>query len=299
MGRFEGLRPPNFPPFPEDGTSGKDWLEWVDEFLDELFDGRPTFDDIREFLEDNSWEDFIPDKSDIGEVIGAIYDKIEDEIDPSQYIPKKILKKIDNIDIAEGLAELMAFGYDKIDAKGQYIDPWTNRVLDYADFNIVVPKSGKVKTKGTKKDDLMSGHWEKHKYEGSNGDDRIFTWYGKDTLIGGGGNDHLYADGDDCTMIGGTGKDYFYLDGDSTTLIEDYEKKDVIRVDGYGKGNIKITNKKGDSFIKAGKHTLAKVVDTKLSTKDLQYSGRNSKNRSTEPGNVDLINQILAPVTDL
>ena len=80
---------PMFHHFPEDRTSGKDWLKWVDEFLDELFDGRPTFDDIREFLEDNSWEDFIPDKSDIGEVIGAIYDKIEGEIDPSQYIPKK------------------------------------------------------------------------------------------------------------------------------------------------------------------------------------------------------------------
>ena len=93
MGRFDGLRPGKIPPFPENGTSGTDWLEWVDEFLDELFDGRPTFDDIREFLEDNNWEDFIPDKSDIGEVIGAIYDKIEDEINPSQYIPKKVVKR--------------------------------------------------------------------------------------------------------------------------------------------------------------------------------------------------------------
>ena len=78
-------------------------------------------------------------------------------------------------------------------------------------------------------------------------------------------------------MIGGSGKDYFYLDGGGTALIKDYEKKDVIRVDGYGKGNVKITNKKGDSLIKAGKHTLAKVVGTKLSKGDLQYSGGSNK----------------------
>ena len=90
MGRFDGFRPDFLPDFPDDGTSGKDWLEWVDELLDNIFGEIPTFDDIREFLEDNSWEDLVPNKSDVSDLITAIYDKIEDEIDPSQYIPNKI-----------------------------------------------------------------------------------------------------------------------------------------------------------------------------------------------------------------
>ena len=317
MARYDGFRPDLLPDFPEDGTSGKAWLRWVDELLDNIFGGIPTFDDIRDFLKDNSWEDLVPNKSDVSDLISTIYDKIEDEIDPSQYIPKKVLKKIDNIDVAEGLAELMAFGYDKIDVKGQYIDPWTDKVLDYADFNIIVPKSGKVMTKGTNKNDLMSGHWEKHKYEGGNGNERIFTWYGKDTLIGGNGKDHLYADGDDCTMVGGNGKDYFYLDGDATVLIKDYRKngKDIIRVDGYNKGNIKVTSKGDDSLIKAGKHTLAKVVGVEnLNKNQLEYSGGNTKvknidhdhdhhghahHRKADPSEGDAIAEIFAPVADL
>ncbi len=317
MARYDGFRPDLLPDFPEDGTSGKAWLRWVDELLDNIFGGIPTFDDIRDFLKDNSWEDLVPNKSDVSDLISTIYDKIEDEIDPSQYIPKKVLKKIDNIDVAEGLAELMAFGYDKIDVKGQYIDPWTDKVLDYADFNIIVPKSGKVMTKGTNKNDLMSGHWEKHKYEGGNGNERIFTWYGKDTLIGGNGKDHLYADGDDCTMVGGNCKDYFYLDGDATVLIKDYRKngKDIIRVDGYNKGNIKVTSKGDDSLIKAGKHTLAKVVGVEnLNKNQLEYSGGNTKvknidhdhdhhghahHRKADPSEGDAIAEIFAPVADL
>ena len=317
MARYDGFRPDLLPDFPEDGTSGKAWLRWVDELLDNIFGGIPTFDDIRDFLKDNNWEDLVPNKSDVSDLISTIYDKIEDEIDPSQYIPKKVLKKIDNIDVAEGLAELMAFGYDKIDVKGQYIDPWTDKVLDYADFNIIVPKSGKVMTKGTNKNDLMSGHWEKHKYEGGNGNERIFTWYGKDTLIGGNGKDHLYADGDDCTMVGGNGKDYFYLDGDATVLIKDYRKngKDIIRVDGYNKGNIKVTSKGDDSLIKAGKHTLAKVVGVEnLNKNQLEYSGGNTKvknidhdhdhhghahHRKADPSEGDAIAEIFAPVADL
>ena len=180
--------------------------------------------------------------------------------------------------MADGIAELLALGYDNLDVKGNYIDPWTDKVLDYADFNVVVPRTNQKTVKGTKKDDLMSGHWESHVYVGGKGNDRIFTWYGKDTLLGGDGNDHLYADGDDCTMFGGKGKDYFYIEGGGTSLIKDYEKKDVIRVDGYGKGNVKITHKKGDSLIKAGNRTLAKVVGTKLSKKDLQYHGGSNKN---------------------
>ena len=317
MGRFDGFRPGKLPPFPEDGTSGKAWIGWVDDLLDTIFGGIPTFDDVRDFLQDNSWEDLVPSKSDVSDLISTIYDKIEDEIDPSQYIPKKVLKKIDNIDVAEGLAELMAFGYDNIDVKGNYIDPWTDKVLDYADFKIVVPKSGKVSTKGTKKDDLMSGHWEKHKYEGGNGNDRIFTWYGKDTLIGGNGKDHLYADGDDCTMIGGNGKDYFYIEGGGTSLIKDYRKngKDIIRVDGYNKGNIKVTSKSGNSLIKAGKKTLAKVVGVKnLNKNELEYHGGNTKTKShdhdhdhhghahhrkADPNEGDVIAEIFTPVADL
>ena len=317
MGRFDGFRPDFLPDFPDDGTSGKDWLEWVDELLDNIFGEIPTFDDIREFLEDNSWEDLVPNKSDVSDLITAIYDKIEDEIDPSQYIPNKVLKKIDNIDVAEGLAELMAFGYDKIDIKGQYIDPWTDKVLDYADFNIVIPKANKTFVGGTNKDDLMSGHWEKHKYEGGNGNDRIFTWYGKDTLIGGNGKDHLYADGDDCTMIGGKGNDYFYLDGDATVLIKDYREKgkDVIRVDGYNKNQIKVSSKGGNSLIKAGNKTLAKVAGVKnLNKKQLEYHGGNTKTKSidhdhdhhghahhrkAEMSESDVITQIFSPVADL
>ena len=315
MGRFDGFRPDFLPDFPDDGTSGKDWLEWVDELLDNIFGEIPTFDDIREFLEDNSWEDLVPNKSDVSGLITAIYDKIEDEIDPSQYIPNKVLKKIDNIDVAEGLAELMAFGYDKIDIKGQYIDPWTDKVLDYADFNIVIPKANKTFVGGTNKDDLMSGHWEKHKYEGGNGNDRIFTWYGKDTLIGGNGKDHLYADGDDCTMIGGKGNDYFYLDGDATVLIKDYREKgkDVIRVDGYNKNQIKVSSKGGNSLIKAGNKTLAKVAGVKnLNKKQLEYSGGNTKTKSidhdhhghahhrkADMNESDVITQIFSPVADL
>ena len=45
-------------------------------------------------------------------------------------------------------------------------------------------------------------------------------------------------------MVGGSGKDYFYLEGGSTALIKDYENKDVIRVDEYKKGDIKIKHKK-------------------------------------------------------
>ncbi|WP_028953596.1 hypothetical protein [Synechococcus sp. CC9616] len=225
---------------------------------------------------------------------GNIKDNVTDIVDDA--IPDNVQDGLDNVkdevegwipdldiqdklgDLYDDIQELYEKGYDNLDVKGNYIDPWTDKVLDYADFNVVVPKAKKTFVKGSNKDDLMSGHWEKHKYEGGKGHDRIFTWYGKDTLLGGDGNDHLYADGDDCTMIGGNGKDYFYIEGGGTSLIKDYEKKDVIRVDGYGKGNIKITNKKGDSLIKAGKHTLAKVLDTKLSKGDLQYSGGSNKN---------------------
>ena len=101
MARFDGFRPGKLPPFPEDGTSGKAWLRWVDDLLDNIFGGIPTFDEVRDFLKDNSWEDLVPTKSDVSDLISTIYDKIEDEIDPSQYIPKKDLKKTNNIDVAE------------------------------------------------------------------------------------------------------------------------------------------------------------------------------------------------------
>ena len=209
-------------------------------------------------------------------------DNIKDELD--EWIPDLDIQKQLG-DLYDSVQDLWERGYENIDVKGNYIDPWTDKVLDYADFNFVVPKSGKVFTEGSKKDDLMSGHWEKHKYDGGKGNDRIFTWYGKDTLLGGDGSDHLYADGDNCTMVGGKGKDYFYLDGDSTTLIKDYRKqgKDIIRVDGYSKGNIKITTKSGNSLIKAGKHTLAKVVGVKnINKNELQYSGGNNNRAMDE-----------------
>ena len=245
-------------------------------------------------------------------------DNIKDEIEG--WIPDLDIK--DQLgDLYDSIQDLWERGYENIDVKGNYIDPWTDKVLDYADFNVVVPKSNKTFVGGSNKDDLMSGHWEKHKYEGGKGNDRIFTWYGKDTLIGGNGKDHLYADGDDCTMIGGKGNDYFYLDGDATVLIKDYRKKgkDVIRVDGYNKKQIKISTEGGNSLIKAGKKTLAKVVGVKnLNKKQLDYSGGNTKTKSidhdhdhdhdhhghahhrkAEMSESDVITQIFSPVADL
>ena len=259
---------------------------------------------------------YVPDKvtdglDNLGNALEDGKDTIKDEV--GEWVPDlDIQKQLGNL--YDSIKDLWERGYENIDVKGNYIDPWTNKVLDYADFNVVVPKANKTFVKGSKKDDLMSGHWEKHKYEGGKGNDRIFTWYGKDTLLGGDGNDHLYADGDDCTMVGGQGKDYFYIEGGGTSLIKDYEKKDVIRVDGYSKGNVKISHKKGDSLIKAGKHTLAKVVDAKLSQNDLQYHGGNTKTKShdhdnkhhghahhrkADPGEGDVIAEIFAPVADL
>ena len=233
---------------------------------------------------------YVPDKvtdglEDLGDKLEDGKNNVKDEVegwipdirdDVEAWIPDlDIQNKLGNL--YDDIQDLWERGYENLDVKGNYIDPWTDKVLDYADFNVVVPRTNQKTVKGTKKDDLMSGHWESHVYVGGKGNDRIFTWYGKDTLKGEAGNDHLYVDGDDCTMIGGSGKDYFYLDGGGTALIKDYEKKDVIRVDGYGKGNIKINHKKGNSLIKAGKHTLAKVLNTKLSKGDLQYSGGSNK----------------------
>ena len=228
----------------------------------------------------NNIKDNVPDKvqdglDNLGDSLEDGADAIRDEVD--KWVPDlDIQKKLGNL--YDDIQDLWEKGYDNLDVKGNYIDPWTDKVLDYADFNVVVPKANKTYVEGTNKDDLMSGHWEKHKYDGKGGNDRIFTWYGKDTLLGGSGNDHLYADGDDCTMVGGSGKDYFYIEGGGTSLIKDYEKKDVIRVDGYGKGGVKISHKKGNSLIKAGNRTLAKVVGTKLSKKDLEYHGGSNKN---------------------
>ena len=228
----------------------------------------------------NNIKDNVPDKvqdglDNLGDSLEDGADAIRDEVD--KWVPDlDIQKKLGNL--YDDIQDLWEKGYDNLDVKGNYIDPWTDKVLDYADFNVVVPKANKTYVEGTNKDDLMSGHWEKHKYDGKGGNDRIFTWYGKDTLLGGSGNDHLYADGDDCTMVGGSGKDYFYIEGGGTSLIKDYEKKDVIRVDGYGKGGVKISHKKGNSLIKAGNRTLAKVVGTKLSKSDLEYHGGSNKN---------------------
>ena len=265
----------------------------------------------------NNIKDNIPDPvtdglDNIKDEVNDGLDNIKDEVD--DWIPDLDIQNQLG-DLYDSVQDLWERGYDNIDIKGNYIDPWTDKVLDYADFKVVVPKSGKVFTGGSKKNDLMSGHWEKHKYDGGKGNDRIFTWYGKDTLLGGDGKDHLYADGDDCTMVGGKGNDYFYLDGDSTSLIKDYRKqgKDIIRVDGYSKGNIKITTKSGNSLIKAGKHTLAKVVGVKnINKNELQYSGGNNNramdkhdhhghahHRALEANESDLLTDLIVPAMDL
>ena len=248
----------------------------------------------------------------LGDALEDGKDTIKDEV--GKWVPDlDVQNKLG--DLYNDIQDLWERGYENIDVKGNYIDPWTDKVLDYADFNVVVPRANKTFVKGSNKDDLMSGHWEKHKYEGGNGNDRIFTWYGKDTLIGGNGKDHLYADGDDCTMIGGNGKDYFYIEGGGTSLIKDYRKngKDIIRVDGYNKGNIKVTSKSGNSLIKAGKKTLAKVVGVKnLNKNELEYHGGNTKTKShdhdhhghahhrkADPNEGDVIAEIFAPVADL
>ena len=101
-------------------------------------------------------------------------------------------------------------------------------------------------------------------------------------------------------MTGGKGKDYFYLDGDATVTIKDYKKKDdMIRVDGYNKNQIKVTRKGGDSLIKAGKKTLAKVEGVKnLNKKHLEYSGGNTKTIDHDSES-DVITLILPPVAEL
>ncbi len=180
-----------------------------DNIPDTVTDGLDNIKDEVNGGLDNVQDDVIPD--------------INIDIDVDDWIPNNIQKMLG--EGAEAITKMMREGYDNLDVKGDYIDPWTDKVLDYADFNVVVPKSGKVFTGGSKKDDLVPGHWEKHKYDGGEGNGHIFTWYGKDTLLGGDGNDHLYADGDDCTMIGGKGKNCFYLDGDSTSVIKDYRKQ--------------------------------------------------------------------------
>ena len=261
----------------------------------------------------------------VNDIVDDVIPDINIDIDVDDWIPSDIQKKLG--DGADTIAKMMRNGYDNLDVKGNYIDPWTDKVLDYDDFNLVVPQSGKVFTGGSKKDDLMSGHWEKHKYDGGKGNDHIFTWSGKDTLLGGDGKDHLYADGDDCTMVGGKGNDFFYLDGDSTSLIKDYRNnkdKDIIRVDGYNKGDIKISTKSGNSLVKAGKRTLAKVVGVKnLSKNELQYSGGNNNratnehddhsghdhsghdhhghahHRALETNESDLLTELIVPAMDL
>ena len=271
--------------------AGKDWI--------------PNWDDIT---------NAIPDKGDIADLVPDgedLYDFLDDlnqwlpDIDAEDYIPSDIRGKLG--DLADDIADLMALGYDNIVVKGNYIDPWTNKTLDYAVFNLVVPTSGEVFTEGSKKNNLMSGHWEKHKYEGGNGNDKIFTWHGKD---------HLYADGDDCTMISGKGTDFFYLDGDATATIKDYRKKgkDIIRVDGFNNNQVKVQRKGGDSFIKSGRHTLAKVMGVNnLKASELQFSGEN--NRRIEPDDLnsngysqqnlteedagDALKRLITPVSEL
>jgi len=282
----------------------------------------PSWDNITDMIPDKGdITDLIPDGDNLDDFFQEL-DELLPDINVNDFIPKDVQKKLGNA--SKDIAELLALGYDNLDVKGNYIDPWTDKVLDYADFNVVVPKSGKVFTGGSKKDDLMSGHWEKHKYDGGKGNDHIFTWYGKDTLLGGDGKDHLYADGDDCTMVGGNGKDFYYLDGDATVLIKDYRKngKDIIRVDGYDKGDIKITQDGTTAKIKAGKHTLAKVVGVKkLNKNNLEYSGANKSfehddhhdhdhdhdhdhhghahHRATESDVGDLFTNLIAPIADL
>ena len=289
MGRFNNIRPDDIlPDPPKDGSSGKGWVNWVDELLDNIFNGIPTFEDLYDFLEDNSWEDYVP-ADEVGDLISTIYDKIDDNINPKDFIPDAVLDEIDDMNIAGGLAELAAFGYDKI-VDGEYINPWTGNPFDYTDFNIVVPKVNKTTVKGSNKDDLMSGHWESHKYLGKGGNDAIFTWYGNDTLDGGKGNDRLYVDGDRCTMIGGKGKDNFYLDNDGYALIKDYSKGDTIYAGGMKKGKIKVKTQKGDSIIKNGKKENAKVINTKLNKKDLKFGGHSSRmiDPSDNPDSQDL-----------
>ena len=97
-----------------------------DNIPDPVTDGLDNIkDEVNDGLDNNKDEvdDWIPDL-DIQNQLGDLYDSVQD---------------------------LWERGYENIDVKGNYIDPWTDKVLDYADFKVVVPKSGKVFTGGSKK----------------------------------------------------------------------------------------------------------------------------------------------------
>ncbi len=90
-------------------------------------------------------------------------------------------------------------------------------------------------------------------------------------------------------------------------------------MDGYSKDNIIITTKSGNSLIKAGKYTLAKVVGVKnISKNELQYSGGNNNHamdehddhsghdhhghahhRALEANESDLLTDLIVQVMDL
>ena len=108
----------------------------IDDVKDELNEGK---DNVNDALDDgkDKLDDLIPD--------------IDIDINVDDYLPSNIQKKLG--DGAETIAKMMREGYDNLDVKGNYIDPWTDKVLDYADFNVVVPKANKTLVKGTKKDD--------------------------------------------------------------------------------------------------------------------------------------------------
>ena len=246
----------------------------------------------------------IPDKGDIADLVPDgenLYDFLDDldkwlpDTDAKDYIPNNVRKKLGNL--ADDIADLMLLGYDKINAKVNTLTLGPTRFWITPSSILSFKVRQGIHEEPTS--DLMSAR------KNINMKERTATTESSPGTerhaCPGNGSDHLYADGDNCTMIGGNGKDYFYLDADATALIKDYRKKgkDIIRVDGYNRGQIKISTKSGNSLIKAGKKTLAKVVGVKNLKKDqLEYSG-GANYRKADLSEADLISEIFAPAADL
>ena len=92
----------------------------------------------------------VPDKvtdglDNLGDALEDGKDTIKDEVD--KWIPDLDIQNQLG-ELYEDIRDLWEKGYENLDVKGNYIDPWTDKVLVYADYNVVVPKSGKTSTKG-------------------------------------------------------------------------------------------------------------------------------------------------------
>lgn len=154
-----------------------------------------------------------------------------------------------------------AFGLFEVDVELRYVgDNKRNKVLGGL-------KKDVFKTKGGK-DYIFAGQGNDKIYAGS-GKDKVLGGLGNDLIVAGSGNDLITGGLGKDKIKGGKGKDIFKLSkGKGYDIIQDFkDKKDKIFI-GSSK-NLKLKEKKGDTFIYKGKDLLAKVKDSSgdLSTK--------------------------------